>query len=115
MPRGVQPETAAGLGGHHDGSWEGDREPNQVVISEVLNLEAIRARIREAIAAPAAGDGGVERRRGVLGGKPLIAGTRVPLVAIEPYLRRGASSEDIAEAFPQLRPEDIAAARSAIG
>ena len=58
---------------------------------------------------PAAGH--IERHRGVLGGKPVFVGTRVPLAAVEPYLARGPPDERILEAFPDLTREDLESAR----
>jgi uncharacterized protein (DUF433 family) len=97
---------------HPDGSWEGDQAPDQVVLQQVLDLEAIKARIRRSVRPsrePAAGH--VERRRGVFGGKPVFVGTRVPVAAVEPYLARGLPDERILEAFPDLTREDLESAR----
>lgn len=97
---------------HPDGSWEGDRVPDQVVLWEVLDLEAIKARIRQSIRPQREQlTGRIERRRGVVGHKPVFAGTRIPVAAVEAYLQRGLSDERILEAFPELRLEDIEAAR----
>jgi uncharacterized protein (DUF433 family) len=97
---------------HPDGSWEGDHAPDQVVLWQVLDLEAIKARIRRSIR-PSRGPeaGHVERRRGVLGSKPVFAGTRVPVAAVEAYFARGLPDERILEAFPDLTREDLASAR----
>ena len=97
---------------HPDGSWEGDQAPDQVVLQQVLDLEAIKAAIRRSVQPsrePAAGH--VERHRGVLGGKPVFAGTRVPLSAVEPYIERGLPDERILEAFPDLTREDLESVR----
>lgn len=45
--------------------------------------------------------------RKVLGHKPVFAGTRVPVSAVLPYLKRGLLDEEILEAFPQLTKADI--------
>jgi uncharacterized protein (DUF433 family) len=97
---------------HPDGSWEGDHAPDQVVLWQVLDLEAIKARIGRSIR-PSRGPeaGHVERRRGVLGSKPVFAGTRVPVAAVEAYFARGLPDERILEAFPDLTREDLASAR----
>jgi uncharacterized protein (DUF433 family) len=97
---------------HPDGSWEGDLAPDQVVLQQVLDLEAIKARIRRSMRpSRERAAGHVERHRSVLGGKPVFAGTRVPVAAVEPYLARGLSDERILEAFPGLTREDLASAR----
>jgi uncharacterized protein (DUF433 family) len=46
---------------------------------------------------------------GVLGGKPRIDGTRIPVALILGYLAAGNSHEEIIDAFPDLLPEHIAA------
>lgn len=98
---------------HPDGTWEGDRAPDQIVLHSVLDLEGIRALVREAVA-PKRLDrraGALVQRRGVVGGKPVFEGTRIPITAVEPYLRRGMTDERILEAFPLLTEADLEAAR----
>ena len=46
----------------------------------------------------------------VMGGKPCIKGTRIPVDLILRYLGNGRSVEDILEAFPGLTVEDVRAA-----
>ena len=46
----------------------------------------------------------------VMGGKPCIKGTRIPVDVILRYLGNGQSVEDILEAFPGLTVEDVRAA-----
>jgi uncharacterized protein (DUF433 family) len=46
----------------------------------------------------------------VMGGKPCIKGTRIPVDLILRYLGNGQSVEDILEAFPGLTVEDVRAA-----
>ena len=98
--------------GYPDGNWVEGRHPGQQVIPEVLNLNRIRAEARTAIRRPEAFAGQVERRRGALGSKQVFAGTRIPLAAIRPYVERGYPDERILEAFPDLRPADVAAGRA---
>ena len=43
-------------------------------------------------------------------GKPVIRGTRVPVELILRKLSEGAKEEDILNAYPHLRPDDIRAA-----
>jgi len=46
----------------------------------------------------------------VMLGKPVIKGTRVPVELIVRKLGEGASVEDLLEAYPNLKKEDILAA-----
>jgi uncharacterized protein (DUF433 family) len=97
-----------------DGTWAGDRQPDQFVIDATITLplERYRARIRRAAQARRRQDAGrIVRHRKVLGHKPVFAGTRVPVSAVMTYLERGLPDEEILEAFPQLTKADIAAAR----
>lgn len=48
----------------------------------------------------------------VLGSKPVFAGTRIPVPSVVAYLDRGLSDDRILEAYPDLWPEDIRAARA---
>ncbi len=97
--------------GFPDGSWVRGRRPKETVIQEVLELDEIRARAREAIQRPRSDAGAVEKRRRVVGNKEIFAGTRIPVEAVVDYLRAGASSKMITEAFPDLTDQDIALAR----
>ncbi|MFQ5977003.1 MAG: DUF433 domain-containing protein [Candidatus Heimdallarchaeota archaeon] len=45
----------------------------------------------------------------VLGGKPVIKGTRIPIYIILQMLRDGATFEKIIEEYPDLKEEDIQA------
>ena len=45
----------------------------------------------------------------ILGGKPVIKGTRIPIYIILTMLRDGASFEKIMEDYPRLEIEDIKA------
>jgi uncharacterized protein (DUF433 family) len=98
-----------------DGTWAGDRKPDQIVIDATISLplDQYRARIRQAVRAKRsrADAGHIERHRKVLGHKPVFAGTRIPVAAVLPYLERGLPVEEILEAFPQLTKADIRAAR----
>jgi DNA-binding transcriptional MerR regulator len=63
---------------HPDGSWEGDLQPDQIVLEETIRLDPLRARINRAIARSGAQAGQIVTRRGVMGNKPIFAGTRIP-------------------------------------
>ena len=46
---------------------------------------------------------------GIIGGKPRINGTRIPVALILGYLATGKAADDIISEFPDLKREDIAA------
>lgn len=101
---------------HSDGTWEGDKATDQVVLWQVLDLEPLRQRIRDAASGRRDGDlaGQVVKQRRTMGSKLTFAGTRTPVEAVWPYLRRGYSTQDILEAFPHLSERDVEAAREAM-
>jgi uncharacterized protein (DUF433 family) len=45
----------------------------------------------------------------VLRGKPRIVGTRIPVALVLGYLAEGATTSEIYEEFPDLRPEHVRA------
>lgn len=96
---------------HDDGTWEGDLRPDQLVLREVLDLEPLRRRIAEGAGRDRTLVGKVERRRGAMGGKPLLAGTRIPVETVRRYLAAGRSTDDIIEAFPMLTADDVETVR----
>jgi uncharacterized protein (DUF433 family) len=97
---------------HTDGSWEDSRQPFQGVMWQVIDLDEIRARIRGRLARSGSDAGVIEKRRKVQASKPVFRGTRVPVEAVEGYLKAGKSVREIIEAFPSLTEEDIEAARA---
>ena len=52
----------------------------------------------------------IETRPGVMLGKPVIKGTRIPVELIIRKLGEGASIEDLLDGYPNLKREDIQAA-----
>ncbi|MFG1927754.1 DUF433 domain-containing protein [Cryptosporangium sp. NPDC048952] len=97
---------------HDDGGWEGDLSPDQTVLSEVLNLDVLRARISTATERPGGTAGQIEKRRGVRAGKAVVAGTRVPVDTVRRYLAAGRTVEEIIESFPVLTATDVDAVRA---
>jgi DNA-binding transcriptional MerR regulator len=93
------------------GEWEAGHRPGQALIPHRLDLGMLRARIEASTARPAEAAGQSERRRGVLGSKPVFEGTRVPVATIVRYLQAGKTQADILKAYPALTAEDIATAR----
>lgn len=97
---------------HLDGSWEDSRRPFQGVMWQVIDLDEIRTRIRSRLSRSSSDAGVIEKRRKVQASKPVFRGTRVPVEAVEGYLKAGKSVREIMEAFPSLTEEDIEAARA---
>lgn len=93
-----------------DGEWE-DGERSQFVAAEVLDLDELRNRIRRSTEREDGTEGRIEKRRGALGSKPLVAGTRVPVATIEHYLREGFDTDRILASFPILSELDVEAVR----
>ena len=97
---------------HQDGTWEGSRRQGQLVeIKLVVNLERVRQTVQRGLRRPASDIGRTERRRAVHGSKELIAGTRVPVAAVESYIEDGRSDDEVLAAFPSLDPLDVASVR----
>lgn len=100
---------------HPSGEWEGGRRPDQIVFYQVIDLEPIRARIRDAVTGrPRDARGKIERRRGRLGNKPVFAGTRIPVDAVVQRLEHGFTEEQVIAAYPDLTVADIEAARRCV-
>ena len=88
-------------------------EDGPVHVRLTVDLRPLRARIRSAGQRPATLAGRVESRRGRLGGRAVLAGTRVPVETVRRYLAHGFSPGDIVKAYPSLTLEDVEAARPA--
>lgn len=94
-----------------DGSWSGDPVPDQLIVQQAVALDLVTARI-DAVRSRDPGDAGrVVQHRGVHRGKPVFAGTRIPVGAVQRYLQAGYDTEAIIEEYPSLTPEDVDAAR----
>lgn len=52
----------------------------------------------------------IQSSPGVLGGKPVIRGTRIPVSLILNFIANEMTSEEILKEYPQLEAEDIRAA-----
>jgi DNA-binding transcriptional MerR regulator len=94
-----------------DGSWSGDRAPDQIAFHQVLELGVIEARIRTVRDRAPEDAGRVVKRRGVHGSKPIFAGTRITVGAVQRYLQTGYDEKAIIREYPSLTPADIEAAR----
>lgn len=53
----------------------------------------------------------IEVHSGIMGGKPIIKGTRLDVETVISHLLAGDTEQDILEAFPFITPEDIRACR----
>lgn len=95
-----------------DGRWE-DGERSQFVAVEVLNLSLLHERIQRGAAREEGTEGRVEKRRGAMGSKQVVAGTRVPVATIQRYLDQGFSVDRILKSFPVLTEQDVEAVRLA--
>jgi uncharacterized protein (DUF433 family) len=90
------------------------RRPEQTVIRVTVPVgrlvEALKADIAKLDRRPL---GVLERRRRTLGGKLLIAGTRIPVGIVQRLHADGASVNAILEMFPDLRRRDVTVALKA--
>jgi uncharacterized protein (DUF433 family) len=96
---------------HPDGTWEGDIQPDQIILEKTIHLDPLRARIDNATKRKSKDAGRVVRRRGVQGSKPIFAGTRIPVATVQRYLSAGYEPEAIIEEYPSLTRADIEKAR----
>ena len=60
---------------------------------------------------PESWKGRIEKRPGVLGGKPVVKGTRISVELITGRLEGGATEEEILQSYPHIAREDIEACR----
>jgi uncharacterized protein (DUF433 family)/DNA-binding transcriptional MerR regulator len=95
-----------------DGSWSGSPSPDQVIFHQVIELDPLRAKIPAVTERDPASAGRLVRRRGVMGSKPIFAGTRIPVETVRRYLDAGCDTEAILKEYPSLTAEDIEAARN---
>ncbi len=97
---------------HANGEWEGGIRPDQLVLHQVLDLALIRKKIADGLERRLDEFGRVERRRGTLGGKPVFAGTRIPVDTVRRYLAAGHSIDEVLEAYPSLGTADVELVRN---
>jgi len=84
---------------HDDGAREDSRRPFEGVMWQVIDLRAIRSRVRGRLERSEAHAGVVEKRRKVQASKPVFRGTRVPVEAVKGYLEAGETTSEILDAF----------------
>ena len=81
------------------------------MISEVLDLDEVRADVRRLARRPVECAGSFERRRGTLASHTVFTGSRVPVNTVVDYLEAGLDEDRILRSFPTLYRADVAAAR----
>lgn len=90
------------------------RPLGQLVEPRVLELGPVAEDVRAAVRALGQRFkdqiGAVVRDRMIMGGAPIIAGTRIPTATVDWFYRNGYSIPDILQNFPRLTPDDIRAA-----
>jgi uncharacterized protein (DUF433 family) len=87
------------------------RRPEQVIADYVVPVAEIANDLAAQVATLRQRQTGqIERRRGALGGKLLIGGTRITVAALKRLAADGASEAEILEMYPDLTPDDIRAA-----
>ena len=96
---------------HPDGTWEGDLQPDQIILEKVIRLDPLRLRIDKAALRSADDAGRVEKRRAVHASAPVFAGTRIRVATVQRYLHQGYETDAILKAFPDLQVEDVDEAR----
>lgn len=98
-----------------DHGWVGGRAPLQYVMPETLDLETIRASVRDRVRERRGAAGSLSKRRGVRSSAEVFEGTRTPLSAVQSYLERGFGTERILQAYPHLTEADVELARTLLG
>ncbi len=99
-----------------DGEWESWREPGQLIMRLTVPIAEFAHALEERIASDRmrrSKVGQVERRRGVMGSTPVVAGTRVPTRAVWDLHQAGYSTGEILASYPGLSTADIEAALEA--
>jgi DNA-binding transcriptional MerR regulator len=96
---------------HPDGSWEGDLQPDQIVIEQTIRLDPLRAWIERAAKRSDQDTGRLVKLRGVHASAPVFAGTRIRVSTVQDYLRHGRETAEILRAFPDLDEADVEQAR----
>lgn len=95
-----------------DGTCVDGRKAGQTVLRQVIDPEEVRAEARKRVRSrDRDAVGRIRRVRGVHSSRPVFVGTRVTLDAVAAYIERGLPDERILDAFPDLEPPDIDAAR----
>src|ERR1700724_4733240 len=87
------------------------RQPEQSLIEVTVQIREVLADLcRQIDRLDARTPGRIERRRGVMSGKPVIAGTRIPTASIWRQVKEGLNADDVRKGYPGLTKKDIDAA-----
>ncbi len=91
------------------------RHPEQVLMHVIVVrlrsiIDQLEAQIRELDQRKV---GEIESRQGALGGKPVLAGTRIPVATVQRLVQEGLDEDGIIQLYPDLTPADIRAAIAA--
>jgi uncharacterized protein (DUF433 family)/DNA-binding transcriptional MerR regulator len=95
-----------------DGTWSGDPVPDQVIFRQAIALDDVVAKIGRAGERDPGSVGEVTHRRGVQHSRPVFAGTRIPVAAVQRYLDAGYDTAAILREYPSLTPDDVETARN---
>jgi uncharacterized protein (DUF433 family) len=82
-------------------------DTDAIVLSDVL--DDLARRVASARARCRADIGRIDSAKSILGGTPVLAGTRVPVRAMEAFIADGFSINDILREYPSLTPAEIEA------
>lgn len=94
--------------------WQEGRPVGQIVGEYLINVGAIADELRgQIVKLDERKRGEIERRRGVLGGQPVIAGTRIAVRSVQSLANDGATPKQIIELYPDLTLDDVNAALAA--
>ncbi len=100
----------------HDDAMIALRPLGQRAIHDIISVDLqpiaddTRERVERLDERSPAQIGHIARDRYIMGGQPVISGTRVPTATIVDFVQRGYTDEQIIQNFPRLVPEDIRAA-----
>jgi len=85
--------------------------PEQSLIEGTVQIREVLADLgRQIDRLDARTPGRIERRRGVMSGKPVIAGTRIPTASIWRQVKEGLDADDVRKGYPGLTKKDVDAA-----
>lgn len=96
-----------------DGRWESWEQPGQLIMELTVPIEEFAESLQMKVAEDRRKRrkvGEIEKRRGVLGSAPVIAGTRVPTRAIWSLHKAGYEVQEIVGTYPGLDVADVEAA-----
>lgn len=80
---------------------------DDIVVEIAPIAEAVEREIAELARRTPENIGKIEQRRGVMGGQPVVKGTRVPVSTVVSLAAAGWDTEQIVRAYPLLVPEDV--------